>query len=115
MTLDGSGSTNPSGIGTLTYSWVFSSRPPGTRAVLQNSTGVNPTFVADVVGNYVLRLTVSNGVGTDTASVTVSTTSSLPVANAGPNQTAKVGATVFLDGSGFKLTLTGIPLLMRGF
>jgi len=34
VTLDGSGSMNPSGIGTLTYNWMFTSRPPGTRAVL---------------------------------------------------------------------------------
>src|SRR5260370_30478652 len=29
VTLDGSASTNPSGVGTLTYSWAFAIRPPG--------------------------------------------------------------------------------------
>jgi hypothetical protein len=30
--LNGSGSTNPSGVGVLTYSWAFTSRPAGSTA-----------------------------------------------------------------------------------
>src|SRR5947209_1179571 len=100
VTLNGSGSTNPSGIGTLTYSWAFTSRPPGSTAVLQNPTSVMPTFVLDAPGNYVVMLTVSNGSGSSTASVTISTVNTPPVANAGPNQTVAVGSTVILNGSG---------------
>jgi hypothetical protein len=69
--LDGSGSMNPSGVGTLTYNWVFTSRPPGTATRLVYTTSVNTMFVADVPGTYVLTLTVSNGVGSGSASVTV--------------------------------------------
>ena len=29
VTLNGSGSSNPGGVGTLTYSWAFTSRPAG--------------------------------------------------------------------------------------
>src|SRR5947209_6981736 len=36
VTLNGTGSTNPSGIGTLTYAWSFSSRPAGSSAVISN-------------------------------------------------------------------------------
>jgi hypothetical protein len=71
VTLDGSGSTNPSGAGALTYSWMFSSRPPGTDSVLTFGTTVTPSFVADVAGTYVITLTVSNGAADNTASVAI--------------------------------------------
>ena len=100
VTLNGSGSTNPSGTGTLTYSWAFTSRPPGSAATLSNPTSVTPTFVVDVPGNYAIALTVSNGSASSTDSVTVSTVNTKPVANAGPNQTVNIGATVVLSGSG---------------
>ena len=100
VTLNGSGSTNPSGVGTLTYSWAFTFRPAGTSAILMNPTSVMPSFVTDVVDTYVITLTVSNGVASDSASVTVSTTAAPPpVAKAGPDQTVVVGATVVLNGS----------------
>ena len=98
VTLDGSGSTNPSGVGTLTYSWAFTYKPGG-RATIPNPNAVMPTFVLDVSGNFIITLTVSNGIASSSASVTVSTANSPPVANAGPNQTVALGSTVVLDGS----------------
>jgi hypothetical protein len=98
VTLDGSGSTNPSGVGTLTYSWAFTYRPGGS-AHLNNPTGVMPSFTVDVAGNFIIALTVSNGIASSTSSVMVSTLNSPPVANAGPNQTVSVGSKVLLDGS----------------
>ncbi len=77
VTLDGSGSTNPSGVGTLTYSWAFTYRPGG-HASITNPTAVMPTFVLDVAGNFIITLTVSNGVATSSASVTVSTANRRP-------------------------------------
>ncbi len=72
VTLDGSGSTNPSGIGALTYSWTFTSRPPGsTTTGPLYSSGVMPTFVVTAPGAYVIQLTVSNGVASSSANVTV--------------------------------------------
>lgn len=100
VTLNGSGSSNPSGFGTLFYSWTFVSRPAGTSTRLPNASVVMPTFVVDVAGTYVLRLTVTNGAGSDSATVTISTGNSPPVANAGPNQTVAAGATVTLNGTG---------------
>jgi hypothetical protein len=118
VTLNGSGSTNPSGVGTLTYSWAFTYRPGGS-AHLNNPTGVMPTFTVDVSGNFIIALTVSNGIASSTSSVTVSTVSSPPVANAGPNQTVAVGSRVVLDGSHssdvdgkpltYKWNLVGLP------
>ena len=101
VTLNGSGSTNPSGIGTLTYSWAFTSRPAGSASLLSNPSSVMPTFVPDMAGAYVIALTVSNGAASSTASVTVATNAPPPpVANAGPNQTVNAGATVVLNGGG---------------
>ncbi len=97
--LDGSKSANAAGTGGLTYSWSFASTPAGSKASLSATTAATPSFVADVAGSYVLNLTVNNGSASDTASTTIATTNSLPVANAGPNMTVSSGATVTLDGS----------------
>lgn len=101
VTLNGSGSTNPSGVGTLTYNFTFMSRPAGSNATITNPTSVMPTFVPDVAGDYIVLLTVNNGTASSTATVKISTTSPVaPIANAGPNQTVNVGSTVTLNGSG---------------
>src|ERR1700736_3613347 len=111
VTLDGSASTNPSGSGTLSYSWAMTFRPPGTSAVLRNSNTVMPSFVADVLDTFVITLTVSNGVASSSASVMVTTVpgGTPPVANAGPNQTVPVGSPVVLNGSG-STSSSGKPL-----
>ncbi|HEY1239103.1 MAG TPA: PKD domain-containing protein, partial [Bryobacteraceae bacterium] len=110
--LNASLSTNPSGAGVLTYDWVCRTFPAGTRIALSDENAVMPTFVVPARGVYVFQLTVSNGVATDSASVTVSTINSPPVANAGRNQTVNVGATVLLDGSRSS-DVDGDPLTYR--
>src|SRR5579872_6321372 len=100
VTLNGSASTNPSGIGTLTYGWSFASVPPGSVATITNPNSVMASFKIDVAGNYVVSLTVGNGSASDSATTLITTEESLPVANAGPNQTINVGAQVLLNGSG---------------
>jgi PKD domain len=57
VNLTGAASTNPSGLGTLTYSWAFTSVPTGSHATLSNPTSVTPSFVIDVAGTYVVTLT----------------------------------------------------------
>jgi hypothetical protein len=109
VTLNGSASTNQSGLGTLSYNWAFTSLPTGSKAVLSNNTSVMPTFTADVFGTYVATLTVSNGRASSSASVTITTEKTAPVANAGPNQTVKVDSTVVLNGSG-SFDVDGDPL-----
>jgi hypothetical protein len=100
VTVNGGGSTNPSGVGALTYDWAFVSRPPGSSARLSTNWGVQSGFTIDVSGNYVLSLTVSNGIGSSTADVTISTSETPPVANPGPNQFVNIGALVQLNGTG---------------
>ena len=61
VTLNGGGSTNPSGIGSLTYSWAIQSAPAGSTARLSNANNVIATFVPDLLGTYVVALTANNG------------------------------------------------------
>ncbi len=99
VTLNGGGSTNPTGIGSLTYSWAIQSGPTGSTARLSSANNVMATFVPDLLGTYVVALTVNNGSQTDTNTVTISTTDAPPTANAGANQTVAVGSHVILDGT----------------
>lgn len=104
VTLNGSGSTigigiGSLGVGSLTYSWTLQSAPDGSTAALSNANTMIATLVPDIAGTYNVRLTVSDGLGSDSAIVTVSTENSPPVANAGPNQSVTLGATVQLSGS----------------
>ncbi len=97
--LDGSGSSDVDGD-TLMYTWAMSSKPPGSTATLSDIHVVNPTFVSDVRGDYVIQLIVNDGTANSAPdSVTITTSNSKPVAQAGENQSVKVGALVTLNGS----------------
>jgi RHS repeat-associated protein len=98
VTLNGAASSDPDG-NPLTYTWAFISRPAGSTATLSGATEINPSFTADRPGNYLLQLVVNDGTVSSAAdSVTVSTSNSVPVANAGADQTGRVGDTLVLDG-----------------
>jgi len=88
VTLDGSGSSDADGDA-LTYSWS------------NGATGATPT-VALTKGTHVLSLTVSDGEESDTDEVTITVVNTIPVADAGADQTIEaIGATttVTLNGS----------------
>ncbi|MBZ5582804.1 MAG: tripartite tricarboxylate transporter permease, partial [Acidobacteriia bacterium] len=97
--LNGSGSADPGG-GALTYHWVMETRPAASHAAVTGATSVTASFVVDAPGTYTFSLTVGNGAGSDKAITTVTTVNSPPVANAGPNQSVPVNATVYLNGAG---------------
>ena len=77
VTLSGSASTDAN-LDTLTYLWNMTSKPDGSSATLSSTTVVNPTFIADIAGSYVISLVVNDGTvdSDNTDSVTVSATDS---------------------------------------
>ena len=109
--LDGSLSTNSAG-GTLGYQWSFVSVPAASAATISGPAAVNPTFVADQSGTYLVRLAVTDGFTVSTSQITISTQQTPPVANAGLNQAVTVGSVVHLDGSG-SMEPDGSPLTFQ--
>jgi PKD repeat protein len=86
--LSGAASTDTNS-NALTYSWAILSQPAGSTAVLSNTTIVNPTFIANVAGIYVVQLTVSDGNSNSqpvTVMITANPQDQPPVVNAGSNQ-----------------------------
>jgi len=72
--LDGSASSDPESD-PLTYSWSLTT-PAGSTASLSDPNIVNPTFVADVDGDYVATLVVNDGTSDsapDSATITATT------------------------------------------
>ncbi|KAB2835681.1 MAG: hypothetical protein F9K48_03745 [Candidatus Brocadia sp.] len=117
--LDGSQSYDLEGDA-ITYQWAFTSRPAGSSASLTNADSVTPTFVADVRGEYVIQLVVTDAMyQSNPDTVVVNFTNITPVANAGTGQSVYVGDTVTMDGSGstdangdtlsFVWALTSVP------
>lgn len=99
VTLDGSASLDPEG-GPLRFQWRIVSAPAGSTATLTDATTERPTFVADVVGDYVIELVVTDNrrqTGSDQV-VVRAVENRAPVAKAGPDRTVTVGTPVTLDG-----------------
>ena len=106
--LDGSGSYDPDEGDTLTFAWAFESVPEASALVsgdiAPNNAGdaVSPVFIADQQGLYVVRLTVNDGELDSQSSfvhVWADIEGSLPVADAGEDQSVTEGDTAQLDGS----------------
>jgi len=99
--LDGSQSFDADGD-PITFDWIITTKPVGSSAQLSNSTTVNPTFVADLLGTYIIELVVTDDLGASSVpdEVVVTSGNVKPVADAGGNQVAIVGDLVLLDGSG---------------
>jgi hypothetical protein len=97
--LNGSASSDVDG-NPLTYSWSLASVPVGSAAVLSNPTLVNPAFITDKKGTYIVQLIVNDGIVNSAPSqVTISDVNSPPVANPGRAQTVATRTLVKLDGS----------------
>jgi hypothetical protein len=100
VTLDGSGSSDANGDA-LTFKWAQTS---GAAVILSNAGAAKPTFTAlGSADTLTFSLTVNDGKADSIAdSVTINVAPPVnqpPVANAGPDQSVAVGASVTLDGS----------------
>jgi PKD repeat protein len=99
-TLNGSGS-DPNGD-SISFSWMFTAKPSDSQAVLSDADTPTPSFTPDSPGEYTLALTVTDiwGLSSHMDYVTVSTTNTKPVANAGSDiPIILIGETVYLDGT----------------
>ncbi len=92
----------------LDYSWEFIETPPGSKTSLSAQDVEMPTFIADIVGIYKIRLTVYNGIESKSYEIEITakevsgtnnTTNTVPVANAGDNFTVTVNNEVNLNGN----------------
>jgi len=102
VSLDGSGSSDPDQNYPLAYSWRIISKPQGSEAELFDSTLVNPSFIADVSGDYTVELIVTDSLGLESMPdlVVISTYNTAPVAEAGEDQAViEIGSLVQLNGS----------------
>ncbi len=102
VTLDGGASSDDNTpTGDLNFSWTLSEMPAGSAAVLTDSDTISPQFVADLPGEYVASLIVTDEDGQTSApdTVVISSLNAAPVADAGADLGAFVGQPVMLDGS----------------
>jgi hypothetical protein len=103
VNLNGSGSYDPCpGPEPLSYGWSFVSRPGGSSLADGDLVGGKTpfaSFLPDVSGSYLLRLTVYDGEHIVSDEVKIDVTGGRPVAEAGPNQNVDLDREATLDGS----------------
>ena len=102
--VDGLRSYSPAGK-FVSYAWSILSRPGGSTAALTNANSAVPGFAPDLPGTYLLQLTVSDGVTSNSEDVPLKADKSISGvvleqhhAVAGPDLQAHVGQTITVDG-----------------
>ncbi|MCB9643680.1 MAG: IPT/TIG domain-containing protein [Myxococcales bacterium] len=110
--LDGSGSTDPDAGDKLTYTWEVFKKPDGSSASLSDSSSEKPSITPDKVGSYGIRLTVSDGALSASATVFIEAVINSPapeLTSLNPAGGAtKTKVTVQINGKNF---LFGLKLL----
>jgi RHS repeat-associated protein len=112
ISLSGAQSYDPDGK-KLQYQWALRTRPAGSNAAFDSATAQMSSFVPDSAGTYEVALTVTDEAGkTATDILTFTTGKGLTIANAGLDQSATVGATLFVDAFGSVQT-AGAPMIAQ--
>lgn len=86
----------------LSFTWSVLEAPLNSQASLINAGSFNPTFTADLPGDYVIVLIVNDQVIDslqDTVMISATENNIAPIANAGPDQNVLTNSTVILDGN----------------
>ena len=99
--LDGSVSFDPDDD-PLSFFWRLDTAPSGSTSSISGEENALASLYLDVPGDYEISLEVSDGASSDTDSlvITAELPNNLPVADAGPDQSVPIGASVVLDGTG---------------
>jgi hypothetical protein len=86
----------------LSYQWAIEKEPENSESSLVASNSPFAEFTASAIGEYQLKLTVSDGDLTDdtTQAFTIDSNNTAPVANAGEDQTLKINTETSLNGLG---------------
>ncbi len=93
VNIDGTASTHADGD-PLTYQWTLVSKPDGSSAGIQDPTAAQTLFLADVDGQYVLQLVVSDGQASSAPDMMVVTATSATV----PSMTGEWKGSATFDG-----------------
>ncbi|MGH7884448.1 MAG: PKD domain-containing protein [Thermodesulfobacteriota bacterium] len=84
----------------LSFEWIMVDKPDDSETDLLNASSPLPSFTVDTEGEYTFSLVVNDGlVSSEADVVTISTSNSVPIADAGLDQTAAVGSRVTLNGA----------------
>jgi hypothetical protein len=87
VALNGAGSSDPDG-GALTYAWSVTSKPATSAALLTSATGPASQITPDVLGTYVVKMTVTDVAGAASTYVTtIAVTNRRPLATISSNAT----------------------------
>ncbi|MEO8751871.1 MAG: PKD domain-containing protein, partial [Casimicrobiaceae bacterium] len=98
--LSGALSTDIDGPNPLSYAWTLVTAPSGSATTLINAGTVSPEFVLDLAGTYKVHVVVNDGIANSAPDeIVISTANSAPTANAGPDQTRRVGDSAVLTGA----------------
>lgn len=87
VALNGAGSSDPDGS-VLTYAWSVTSKPATSAALLSSTNGAATQIVPDVLGDYVVKMTVTDSGGAASTYVTtISVRNRRPLASISSNAT----------------------------
>ena len=117
--LDGSKSVDPQAV-PIAYTWRMTEKPAGSGAALSSGEAVNPSFVADVDGQYRLELVVSEKVeitlpaGVPASSIVVPTSGpdEVVITAGKPGPFPNSGNKLLLDGKHLGITI--LPMSIGG-